>query len=114
MGIESYDVFVMGTGRSGRDVAQACAKAGQRVAIADYREYGGVCANRGCDPKKVLVSFTEILECAENMKGKGIVDPPTWSWEDLQQFKSTFTDAVPFVNERKLKEKGVVLYHQSP
>lgn len=114
MGIETYDVFVIGTGSSGRTVALACARAGRKVAIADNREYGGVCANRGCDPKKVLVSFTEILERAENMKGKGIRKVPQVSWKDLLQFKSTFTDAVPFVNEQHLKEEGITLYHQSP
>lgn len=114
MAVEKYDLLVIGTGRSGRDVAQACAEKGWRVAIADDREYGGVCANRGCDPKKVLVSFTEIIDRAKKMKGNGITSLPKTSWKDLQKFKHQFTDAVPFVNERKLKDKGVVLYHQSP
>src|SRR5699024_3227526 len=114
MAIEEFDVFVIGTGRSGRDVAKACAKAGKRVAIADNREYGGVCANRGCDPKKVLVGFAELLDRSENLDGKGIAKQPEINWADLQKFKTTFTDAVPFVNERKLKENDVVLYHQSP
>lgn len=114
MAIEEYDVFVIGTGNSGRSVAEACVDAGKRVAIADNREYGGVCANHGCDPKKVLVSFTEILERSENLSGKGITKQPEINWADVQKFKTTFTDPVPFVNERKLKEKDIVLYRQSP
>lgn len=114
MAIEKYDLLVIGTGRSGRDVAQACAEKGWRVAIADDREYGGVCANRGCDPKKVLVSFTEIIDRAIKMNGNGITSLPKTSWKDLQKFKHTFTDAVPYVNEKKLKDKGIILYHQSP
>ena len=114
MAIKQFDVFVIGTGRSGKNVAEACADAGWKVAIADNKEYGGVCANRGCDPKKVLFSFTETVERSTNYKGKGIVKLPEISWEDLQKFKHTFTDAVPFVHERNLKEKGIELYHQSP
>src|SRR5699024_8388228 len=89
-------------------------KAGKKVAIADNREYGGVCANRGCDPKKVLVGFTEILYRSQLMMGKGITKLPEISWKDLQKFKHEFTDAVPFVHEQKLKKAGIKLYHQSP
>lgn len=114
MAVLHFDVFIIGTGRSGRDVATACADAGKKVAVSDSREYGGTCANRGCDPKKVIVGLTEILQRAIDLKGFGINDVPGFSWEDLQKFKSGFTDAVPFVNERKLKEHGITLYHQSP
>lgn len=114
MAFQEFDVFVIGTGRSGKDVANACADAGWKVAIADKREFGGVCANRGCDPKKVLVAFTEILKRSKQMKGKGIQKNPTPDWSELQKFKHTFTDAVPYVHEKNLKEKGITLFHQSP
>ena len=114
MAIEKFDVFVIGTGKSGRDVALACASEGWRVAIADNREYGGTCANRGCDPKKVIVGLTEILARSSLMQGNGLTTMPEFSWRDLQEFKRRFTDAVPFVNERRFKENGIELYHQSP
>lgn len=114
MAIEKFDVFVIGTGKSGRDVALACASAGWRVAIADNREYGGTCANRGCDPKKVIVGLTEILARSSLMQGNWLTTMPEFSWRDLQEFKRRFTDAVPFVNERRFKENGIELYHQSP
>ena len=114
MGIETYDVFVIGTGTAGKKVADACAEADMRVAIADNREFGGTCANRGCDPKKVLVGITETIERAEDLHGKGVCDMPKIDWQDLMKFKDTFTDAVPFTTERALKKKGIKLYHQSP
>lgn len=89
-------------------------KSWKKVAIADDRAYGGTCANRGCDPKKVIVGLTEILYRAEKMKGHGVNDIPNFNWEDLQKFMLRFTDAVPFVNERFKKNEGVTLYHQSP
>lgn len=39
-----YDVIVIGTGEAGTTVAQKCAAAAKKVAIIDYRPYGGTCA----------------------------------------------------------------------
>ncbi|SDS44015.1 NAD(P)/FAD-dependent oxidoreductase [Gramella sp. MAR_2010_147] len=114
MGIEEFDVFVIGTGTAGKSVAKECVEEGLRVAIADNREYGGTCANRGCDPKKVLVGLTEILDRADKMKGYGITKLPEFSWKDLMQFKKTFTVAVPAATEKDMEALGIKMYHQSP
>lgn len=109
-----FDVFVIGSGVAGRYVASKCAKAGLQVAIADNREYGGTCANRGCNPKKIILGPTEILETASKLKGKGIDSLPKLNWKKNQKFKRHFTDKVPAGTENKLKELGVTLFHQSP
>ncbi|MDR5591505.1 NAD(P)/FAD-dependent oxidoreductase [Christiangramia sp. SM2212] len=114
MGFEEFDVFVIGTGTAGKSVAKECVAEGLSVAIADNREFGGTCANRGCDPKKVLVGLTEILDRAEKMKGHGITKMPEFSWKDLMEFKKTFTSAVPAATEKDLEELGIKMYHQSP
>ncbi|GGZ54925.1 dihydrolipoyl dehydrogenase family protein [Mesonia mobilis] len=114
MGIEEFDVFVIGTGTAGKGVAKDCAEAGWKVAIADNREYGGTCPNRGCDPKKVLVGITEIIERSQNMLGLGISKMPEVNWQDLQKFKYKFTGAIPAATEKDLAELGIKMYHQSP
>jgi len=114
MAIKEFDVFVIGTGTAGKTVAYDCAADGMKVAIADNREFGGTCAQRGCDPKKVLVGITEAMQLSENLKGKGIVSVPKIDWTALQKFKASFTDAVPAFTEKKLKEAGIEMYHQSP
>ncbi len=114
MAFKEFDVFVIGTGTAGKSVAKECVAEGLKVAIADNREYGGTCANRGCDPKKVLLGLTEILDRAGKMKGKGITDMPQFSWKDLMKFKKTFTDAVPAATEKDLEKLGIKMYHQSP
>ncbi len=114
MAIKEYDVFVIGAGTAGKNVAYDCAADGMKVAIADNREFGGTCAQRGCDPKKVLVGITKAMQLSENLKGKGIVSVPKIDWAALQKFKSTFTYAVPAATERDLKKAGIELYHQSP
>ena len=114
MGFEEFDVFVIGTGTAGKSVAKECVAEGLKVAIADNREFGGTCANRGCDPKKVLVGLTEILDRAGKMQGHGITKMPEFSWNDLMEFKKTFTSAVPAATEKDLEKLGIKMYHQSP
>lgn len=50
-----YDLVVIGTGPSGQKAAVQGAKAGQRVAIIDKKDFvGGVCVNTGTIPSKTL------------------------------------------------------------
>ncbi|MGB6951077.1 MAG: FAD-dependent oxidoreductase, partial [Candidatus Cybelea sp.] len=56
---DPFDLLVVGTGSAGTAAALRCARAGWRVAIVDELPYGGTCALRGCDPKKVLVGVAE-------------------------------------------------------
>ncbi len=55
MSSSHFDVIAIGVGMAGLSVAQKTASAGKKVAVIDSRPYGGTCALRGCDPKKVLV-----------------------------------------------------------
>ncbi len=109
-----YDVFVIGSGVAGQKVAKTCAEAGQKVAIVDKREYGGTCSNRGCDPKKVLMAATEVKEMAIHLGKKGMMSKPELNWRKIQKFKADFTENIPGKTEKKLKESGIDLYHQSP
>ncbi|GGW57714.1 glutathione reductase (NADPH) [Winogradskyella epiphytica] len=109
-----YDIFVIGSGIAGQTAAKACAKAGLKVAISDKREFGGTCATRGCDPKKVLLQFADFYQKAKHWNGIGVSKLPKLNWEAVQQFKSSFTDPVPLSTEKNLSKLGVDLYHQSP
>jgi glutathione reductase (NADPH) len=56
-----YDLVVIGTGVAASTVAWECHYAGWKIAI-DSCPFGGTCALRGCDPKKVLVSAAELID----------------------------------------------------
>lgn len=114
MAFQHFDVFVIGSGTAGKNIAKDCATAGLKVAIADNREFGGTCSNRGCDPKKVLLGVTEILYKASKLKNKGITKLPEVRWEDTMEWKETFVDAVPAATEKDLEKRGIIMYHQSP
>ncbi len=112
--IEEFDVFVIGTGIAGQTVAEACVKQKLKVAMTDKRAYGGTCANRGCDPKKIILGITEILESAQKLEGKGIKKVPKASWQQVIAFKKEFTTPIPVSTEKKLNDLGITLYHQAP
>ncbi|MBP2833174.1 NAD(P)/FAD-dependent oxidoreductase [Aquimarina sp. U1-2] len=114
MKIKEFDVFIIGSGVAGQTVAEQCVKNELTVAIADKRAYGGTCANRGCDPKKVILGSTEIIKQAKDLLGKGITKLPQSNWKDVMSFKQEFTAAVPAGTEEKLRDMGITLYHQSP
>ena len=111
---EEFDIFVIGSGVAGKTVAEECASQGLKVAIAEKRELGGTCSNRGCDPKKVLLGVSEILQRATDLKGKGIVKNPKISWKALQKFKRTFTAHIPKATKKDFKEKGIPVFSGVP
>jgi glutathione reductase (NADPH) len=109
--MKDYDVIVIGTGSGGTSVAHKCASAGKKVAIIDSHPFGGTCALRGCDPKKVLVGITHALDLSKRLHHIGVATPATLSWEDMMRFKRTFTEPVPSGQEKGLHKKGIATYH---
>jgi len=109
---KQYDLVVIGTGTGASGVASRCRTAGWSVAVIDYLPFGGTCALRGCDPKKVLVGAAEALDHARRMRGKGIAGgEPFIAWDELMKFKRTFTDPVPAMREADFAKRGIDIYH---
>ena len=71
--MDSYDLIVIGTGTAAQVTAARLRRAGRSVAMIDHRPFGGTCALRGCDPKKMLVSGAEAVDWARRMHRRGIV-----------------------------------------
>ena len=105
---QRFDVIVIGSGTGGSTVASACRSAGWSVAVVDSLPFGGTCALRGCDPKKVLVGAAELLDfsqrlsATESVKGSLQID-----WPTLINFKRSFTDPVPKQKEQSFQNAGI-------
>ncbi len=107
-----FDLIVIGAGMAGAAAANKCAARGWQVAIVDALPYGGTCALRGCDPKKILRRGAEIIDSARLMRGKGIDDAGlSINWADLMTHKHGFTDPVPQNMEDGLTGSGVTTLH---
>lgn len=107
-----YDLLVVGAGMAGITAANRCASHGWNVGIVDTLPYGGTCALRGCDPKKILRRGAEVIDDARLMQGKGVdQNGLTLDWPALMQHKHGFTDDVPDAMESRLKRNGVSTFH---
>ncbi|GAA4710266.1 glutathione reductase (NADPH) [Promicromonospora umidemergens] len=107
-----YDLIVIGAGMAGIAAAHKCASQGWTVAIVDELPYGGTCALRGCDPKKILRRGAEIVDAARLMRGKGInAAGLSINWADLVAHKHGFTDPAPRKAEDGLAHNGVTTLH---
>jgi glutathione reductase (NADPH) len=107
-----FDLIVLGTGSAASSVAFECRSAGWEVAVIDSRPFGGTCALRGCDPKKVLVGAADVLDWARRMNERGVrSDCSRIDWGELMRFKRTFTDPVPKSREQSFLKAGIKTFH---
>ncbi len=107
-----FDVVVIGTGAAASAVASRCRSAGWQVGVIDSRPFGGTCALRGCDPKKVFVGAAEAVDWLRRMNTKGIrAEELRIDWQELMRFKRSFTDPVPKRQEEAFAKAGIVAFH---
>jgi glutathione reductase (NADPH) len=105
----TFDLIVIGTGSAAQSVAYPCRAAGWSVMVIDSRPLGGTCSQRGCDPKKMLVGISELVDWTRRMQGKGVSAPAAaMVWSDMMHFKRTFTENIPAATETELRNAGIV------
>jgi glutathione reductase (NADPH) len=112
----TFDVIIIGTGVAASTVAYECISKNWKVAIIDSRPFGGTCAIRGCDPKKVLVGATEVIDWNNRMEDKGVVVIDSKKevhidWQKLMFFKRSFTEPVPKNREENFSNAGIAAFH---
>lgn len=106
-----FDLIVIGTGTAAMIAAMRVRDAGWNVAVIDEKPFGGTCALRGCDPKKMLVAGAEVIDAARRMRGNGVSGTVHIDWRELIAFKRSFTDPVPEKHEHRYREKGIATFH---
>lgn len=108
-----FDLIVIGTGTAASTAALACRSVGWKVAIIDSLPFGGTCALRGCEPKKVLVEATKTIDSSKRHQNKGITGSESIriKWSDLIRFKRTFTEPFPKEREDSYVKAGIIPFH---
>lgn len=107
-----FDLIAIGTGSGASAAASKCRSAGWEVAIVDSRPFGGTCALRGCDPKKVLVGLSDVFDWARRINGKGLqAEKLQINWQESIRFKRSFTEPVPKSREAMFAKAGIVAFH---
>lgn len=72
MGMESYDLLVLGSGSAGLYGAIKAAQLGARVALVEGGDVGGTCPNRGCLPTEHLVTAAERYYYGQMVAFRGV------------------------------------------
>ena len=109
--MKTYDLIVVGSGTAAQAASSRVRGAGWSVALIDHRPFGGTCALRGCDPKKMLISGAEAIDAQARMRGHGVTGEARIDWRNLMLFKRGFTDAVPRDRENGFAESGIDAFH---
>ena len=109
---QTYDLVVLGVGMAGLTAANRCAREGWSVAVIDPLPYGGTCALRSCDPKKMLRRGAEIVDAARLMAGNGVHERDLRiDWSAPMAHKRTVTESLSGKIVRGLDGKGVTTLH---
>ncbi|WP_026555892.1 dihydrolipoyl dehydrogenase family protein [Arthrobacter sp. 35W] len=72
MGVEDFDLLVVGGGKAGKSLAMDLAAAGQSVAMVERGMIGGTCINVACIPTKTLVNSARLLKTMSRAADFGI------------------------------------------
>jgi glutathione reductase (NADPH) len=103
-----YDVVILGGGNAGMGVTVATRKAGLSVAMIEQDVLGGVCPNRGCTPKKVLVAAGHSLHEIERAHVHCIaVSEPNLDWAGLIEREKKMIAHIPGSLANLMKSRGV-------
>ncbi len=72
MAAQNFDVVVVGAGPGGYVAAIRASQLGQKVAIVERENLGGICLNWGCIPTKALLRSAEVFHLMHRAKEFGL------------------------------------------
>lgn len=106
-----YDLVVIGAGTAAMGASTRVRAGGWSVAIVDFRPFGGTCALRGCDPKKLLIGGTSAVDQVRRMRSQGVDGDARIDWSELMAYKTAFTGPVPQARVDAYRAKGIDVVH---
>ncbi|NOY50215.1 MAG: dihydrolipoyl dehydrogenase [Chlorobi bacterium] len=68
-----YDIIVIGSGPGGYVAAIRASQLGNKVAIVEKAEIGGICLNWGCIPTKALLKSAQVFNYAKHAADYGVI-----------------------------------------
>lgn len=115
------DTVVIGSGPGGYVAAIRAAQTGQKVAIVERDNIGGVCLNVGCIPSKALINASHRYQEAKNSAKFGVLTEgveldfaTTQKWKD-EKVVGTLTKGVEMLLKKNKVEilKGEAFFNDS-
>ena len=111
--MERFDVFVIGGGGTGSEVAFLLGATGLRVAIAERDKLGGECNHYGCVPTKVMLRSAKIAALARDAGRFGVRIPSvTIDLPAVQQRARDVIDAQSGEGTAPFERAGISVFLQ--
>ena len=105
----TFDAIIIGGGNAGFGASSVLSEAGKSIAFVEEAEFGGVCPNRGCTPKKVLVAAAHALHEIERAREHGIeVGDPKLDWARLIDREKEMVAFIPGAMRELAGKRGTV------
>jgi glutathione reductase (NADPH) len=109
----NYDLLVIGAGSAGLAAAKQAAKYGAKVAIVEREHLGGVCTNRGCILKKLMVYAADFARLLEDAQGYGWeVGTRKFDWQRFVSVRDQELERLRQVQAKALSEAGVEIIRE--
>lgn len=111
---ERFDVFVIGGGGTGSEVAfQLGRRSGLRVALAERDRLGGECNHYGCVPTKVMLKSARIVHLARDAGRFGVRIPSVEiDFETVQQRARDVVESQSGEGAAPFERAGITVYLQ--
>jgi len=108
VGVQAFDLLVLGGGSGGLATAQRAAEYGARVGIFEPGRLGGTCVNVGCVPKKVMWNAAELAAALEHAPFYGFeMQRGAHDWAKLKRGRDAYVLRLNGIYERNLDKKGI-------
>lgn len=106
-----YDLFVIGGGSGGVRSARYASEKGFKVGIAESKDLGGTCVNRGCIPKKLYSYASHFSSERKIMESFGWnISKIDFSWEKLVRNKKKELLRLNKIYKSLLENSGVKIF----
>jgi glutathione reductase (NADPH) len=113
--MEHFDFIALGGGNAGLAASKQIRTAGRKVALIDPTPIGGLCSLKGCNPKKVVVRATEVVQGIKDAAEHGVrTGPISIDWNAVIDRKHRFTDPVTARTEHGLQDAGIAYIKAPP
>lgn len=107
-----FDLVVIGGGSGGVRAARFAANYGARVALIERQQLGGTCVNRGCIPKKLMVTagqFSDEFQLAQHYGWS--FKPPRFDWPTFRQQQDSYLTFLNSVYDKLLTSAKVTVFN---
>ena len=103
-----FDLLTIGGGSGGVRASRWAAGLGARVAICEENRYGGTCVLRGCIPKKLMLTGSELPAHLKYFSSYGwSVDTPSLNWSAQKEARDKELSRLEGIYENLLSKKEV-------